>query len=174
MKRFKLLLLDANVIIELMRVGKWDVLVNACEVYVGEVVLGESHFFVDTQGDRRDFDLEPYVQRGDIRMVAAQLEQVRHLDSLLTRSCMMDIHAGEKELLAIMCSSNENWMISAADAALVRVVAGLGREEQLISLETLLLKIGHQAAIREHFGQRKMEKWIAMGKADAIQGGIRQ
>jgi hypothetical protein len=50
MKRFKFLLLDANIVIKLFSLGLWDALVKQCEIYLAERVIGESDYFEDSAG----------------------------------------------------------------------------------------------------------------------------
>jgi hypothetical protein len=67
MKRWSFLLLDANVVIVLFKLGIWDRLVAACDLHVSETVIGEAHFFEDDTGQRHDFDLGGYVTKGSIK-----------------------------------------------------------------------------------------------------------
>ena len=41
-KRLSFLLLDANIIIELWRLGLWSKLVELCDIHVGKTVVGEA------------------------------------------------------------------------------------------------------------------------------------
>lgn len=69
MKRFRWLLLDANVVIELFRQGIWDRVVGLCDISLSRTVAEqEAHFFEDDEGERRDFDLRPYAEDGRIRV----------------------------------------------------------------------------------------------------------
>ncbi len=61
MKKFKLLLLDANVAIEISRQGLWDQMVARCDIHLAQTVLDEAQFYDDQQGDRHYIDLLPYI-----------------------------------------------------------------------------------------------------------------
>ena len=56
-KRLSFLLLDANIIIELWRLGLWNKLVELCDIHVGKTVVGEADFFVDASGNHVAIDL---------------------------------------------------------------------------------------------------------------------
>jgi hypothetical protein len=43
-KRLSFLLLDANIIIELWRLGLWCRLVELCDIHVGKTVVGEADY----------------------------------------------------------------------------------------------------------------------------------
>jgi hypothetical protein len=45
MKKFSLLLLDANVVIALCRMGLWDRVLERCEILLARTVFDESSFF---------------------------------------------------------------------------------------------------------------------------------
>jgi hypothetical protein len=66
MKKLRLLLLDANIIIKLFHLGIWDQVVDQCDVQLARTVVEEAHFFKDEYGDRQDFDLKPYDKDGKI------------------------------------------------------------------------------------------------------------
>ncbi len=38
MKKFRLLLLDAGIVIEVFRLGKWDQLLDACDIYLARTI----------------------------------------------------------------------------------------------------------------------------------------
>lgn len=176
MKKFKLLLLDANVIIELMRVGKWDAVVDACQLVLGETVLDESHFYEDNDRQRHDFDLQPYIDDHRVETIGATLQQFKALDDIFQPQFLSSsIHDGEKELLAIVCSSREPWSIVAADIALVNAMAALAKTDQLLSVEVLLQKIGQQSpALKDHYKESRLRQWIKWGQTEALQGKIKK
>jgi hypothetical protein len=60
-KKFRLLLFDANVVIEISRQGLWDQVIARCEIHLAQTVLDESQFYDDDQGERHYIDLAPYV-----------------------------------------------------------------------------------------------------------------
>ncbi len=61
MKKFRLLLLDANIVIEISRHGLWPQVIDRCEIRLSQTVIEESRFFEDANGDRQPIDLQPYI-----------------------------------------------------------------------------------------------------------------
>ena len=159
-----------------MRVGKWDAVVDTCELFVGETVLAESHFYQDDERQRHDFDLQPYIEQGKVKTIDATLQQFKALDSLFQPQFLSgSVHDGEKELLAIVCGSRKPWLIAAADIALVKAMAALRRSEQVLSLEVILQKIGQQCpGLKDHYKETRLRQWIHWGQAEALQGKIRK
>jgi hypothetical protein len=45
MKKFKLLLLDANVVIQAFKLGLWAKLIERCDVWLAATVVQEAAFF---------------------------------------------------------------------------------------------------------------------------------
>ena len=61
MKKFRLLLLDANIVIYLFEIGLWDKLIGCRDVLLSRIVAErEAQFFEDDAGERVYFDLQPY------------------------------------------------------------------------------------------------------------------
>jgi hypothetical protein len=40
MKKFSFLLLDANIVIELFRLGLWEKITDICDIHIAETVVG--------------------------------------------------------------------------------------------------------------------------------------
>jgi hypothetical protein len=66
----RLVLLDANVIIEAFRVGVWDQLVERVDVAVARSVFEDEsvHWFAPTTGERKYIDLARYGREGRVRV----------------------------------------------------------------------------------------------------------
>ncbi len=62
MKKFRLLLLDANIVIEISRHSLWDRIIAACEVHLAQTVVNEARFFDDDNGACQEIDLTPLGQ----------------------------------------------------------------------------------------------------------------
>ena len=73
----RLVLLDADVIIELFRQGIWDALVSKIQVFVTPTVVKEVTFYPDSaSGQRRRVDLKSYVKDSRIRQLDAEAESL--------------------------------------------------------------------------------------------------
>jgi hypothetical protein len=68
MKKLSLLLLDANVVIQLFQSDVWERVIESCDVHLAATIIEhEAHFYEDAKGERHDFDLSSYVSAGTIR-----------------------------------------------------------------------------------------------------------
>jgi hypothetical protein len=77
MKRYRCLLLDANVIIALFEMGLWPRFITACDVTITQTVVDEANYFVDEQGVERAIDLQPDIDAARITIVSVVREQSR-------------------------------------------------------------------------------------------------
>ncbi|MGD8787064.1 MAG: hypothetical protein PVJ60_06545, partial [Phycisphaerales bacterium] len=79
------------------------------------------------------------------------------------------IHHGEKETLAFLYDSSENWLVCAADKAVFRVLGLLGKAEQGISLEEILEQIGLSKPLEWQYTKKFREMYTKLGQQDFFQ-----
>jgi len=86
-----------------------------------------------------------------------------------------EVQPGERETLAFLCDSAEDWLLCSGDGAVFRVLSLLGKSQQGISLEEILQQIGLcKGNLGWEFSKKFREKHARIGQADSIQGrGIR-
>jgi hypothetical protein len=103
MKKFRLLLLDANVVIELFRQGIWDRLIDACDVHLAQtVVSAEAHFYEDDEGVRCDFDVGQYCQAGKISVFDLAPSELVAFRAQFDPTYFEKLDPGETESLAYL------------------------------------------------------------------------
>lgn len=172
MKRFQFLLLDAGPIIKLFELGIWDKFIEKCDVTIARTVAEVEVVFANKEGDKEyiDFALEPWEQKGLIKIVDVELSIVEAFYKRFDPLYKDIIHAGEKETLAFLCNSSEDWQVCAADGAVFRVLGLLGKSDQSISLEEVLKKVGlSQSNLGQRYTKKFRKKWTQIGQADYIQ-----
>lgn len=164
MKRFRLLLLDANVVIELRRQGIWDQVTSTCDVYVSRTVAeAEAHFYADDEGRRVDFDVTKDVDSGRITLFDVDAPKRDVFLSRFDRVYLDKLDPGESESLAFLLNSEESCMICSADAIVYRVLGNLQRSGQGVSLEEVLQRIGLARTLAWQFSKSFREKWTKKG-----------
>jgi hypothetical protein len=172
MKRFRLLLLDANIVIELFRQGIWDRVVEVCGVHLSRTVAEiEAHFYEDEDGEKQYFDLAPDAQAGRITvfdMLPSDLEEFR---SCFDPSYFERLDAGEAESLAFLLNSGDPCLICSADSIVYKVLGNLDRAEQGISLEEVLQQTGLGRSLAWQFTKGFRETWTRKGFQEGL-GGI--
>jgi hypothetical protein len=168
MKKFQFLLLDAGPIIKLFELNLWDTFIEKCNVTISRTVANQAKFA------RRDFtdvriDLNPYEEKDSINIIEVELPVVQKFYKKFNQSYQPIIHNGEKETLAFLCNSSDNWLVCAADAAVFRVLGFLGKSECGISLEEILKQTGMSQSLEWEFTKKFREQYTHKGQIDAIQ-----
>jgi hypothetical protein len=174
MKKSKLVLLDAGIVLELFSLGLWDRIIDRYEVVLSKIVAGEVRYYKDENLDRHGIDLAPFASDKRIRLVDLDASELKSFLDQFDPLYRDQLHDGESESLAFLMRSQDG-LICAADAAVFRVLGRLDRSDQGISLEEVLQKVGENRKIGEwRFGKRFREKYTQLGVADRVKGtGLR-
>jgi len=169
MRRFPFLLLDAGPIIKLFQLGIWDEFITKCDVAISRIVAEEAQY-ASLEFEDISIDLKSYDEQNLIKIVDIELSKVKAFYEKFDLKYKTIIHPGEKETLALLCSSSESWLVCSADGAVFRILGLLGKAEQGISLEEILIQIGLSQQLEKQYTKRFRERYTRMGKIDSIQG----
>ena len=171
MKKFRLLLLDANVVIELFKLGIWEKLIDVCDIHLSKIIVEqEAHFYLDDDKERQNFDLKPYVESGQVTAFEVPISQITSFCSHFDPTYFERLDPGEAESLAYLVNSKETCLISSADSIVFRVLGNLGLGEQGISLQEILQKIGLEQKVKYQFSSDFRKKETARGFKDGMYG----
>jgi len=172
MKRFRLLLLDANIVIELFRQGIWDRLIEVCDVHLSRTVAEtEAHFYEDDAGEKQYFDLATDDEAGRITVFEVLTPDLQRFRSRFDPSYFERLDAGEAESLAFLMNSDDPYQMCSADSIVYKVLGNLDRSEQGISLEEVLQQTGLGRPLTWQFTRDFREKWTRKGFEEGL-GGI--
>ena len=128
MKKFKVLLLDANVVIQLFKLGVWDEVVERCEIYLSRIVAEiEAHFFRADDGRRHDFDLGPYVREDKIKVFDIPVSELKNFTDRFDPIYFEKLDPGEVESIVYLLSQSEEHLFCSADKIVYRVLGNLDR-----------------------------------------------
>lgn len=174
MKKFQFLLLDAGPIIKLFELGIWDDFIKRCMVTISRTVANEAKWASREFEDIR-IDLMSFEQAGLIKVLDLDLSLVKTFYDRFDLQYRAEIDDGEKEILAFLCNSDEDWLACSSDHAVFRVLGLLGKPDQGISLQEVLDTIGlSKTNLESEYTKSFREKWTRKGQADSIQDkGVR-
>ncbi|MBN2182532.1 MAG: hypothetical protein JW715_11520 [Sedimentisphaerales bacterium] len=170
MKKYQFLLLDAGPIIKLFELGIWEQFIKACDVTITRTVAENEVVFASKGDDKEYIDLMPYEQDGKIKIVDIESSDVTSFYNKFDLTYQAIIDPGENETLTFMLSSDEKWLVCAADHVVFRILGLLGMSEQGVSLEEVLKNIGlssHQ--LEWQYTKKFREKYTNLGRLDSIQ-----
>lgn len=167
--QLNLVLLDADVIIDLHKFGAWDEILSKYDVLISSIILHqETYFFEDEEGRRHPIDLmkdsgkkfkELSVKAGDLVRFGNQFDCV----------LQAEIHAGEKEALFLI-TENEEYNFCTCDRVAATVLGVLGFSDRGISFETLLKGAGITKRLLPKHTEVTFQRYLKEGGIMRIQG----
>ena len=168
MMRSRSILLDANIVIELFRLGVWRAMVSRCEIMLAETVVAESRFH-DTEDGRRDIDWAMERSRGEVRFASLPAGRIHAYVSRFGPGYFEKLDPGEAESLALL-EAIDGSMICSADRIVWRVLGNTDRVDRGISLEELLRGNGLQKPLHARFSRAFRERWCREGVRERLMG----
>ena len=168
MKKFQFLLLDAGPIIKLFELGIWEEFIKKCDVTISRTVAEEAQY-ASLEFEDICIDLGVYEEKDLIRIIDVKLSNVKDFHERFDQQYKVSIHAGEKETLAFLCNSSEDWRVCSADHVVFRVLGLFGRAEQGISLEEILKQIGLSRELELIYTKKFCEENTRIGQIHSIQ-----
>ena len=141
-----LLLLDADVIINLHRMGIWQTVIRKYEIYVASTVINvEAIFFTNKNGEDVQINLRELVAEGLIKEVNATAQEQKTIKTILKSKGVicMDPDPGELEAMAVVNENKiEDVVFCTIDGLAQEIIFHLGLGEKIIAFETVLRDLG--------------------------------
>ena len=156
----KLLLLDADVVIDLHTLGLFDRIVAGYEVYVTKTILSEALFF-KSDGFKTKIDIRNYVTV--IEDVALE-----HLQTIRNeaKQARLGVDPGEMEAMAYLIQGNEKLIFCTCDKAAIKLLSFMNLEERSVSTEKILRDNGyHKKNLYPRHWDKTFTDCIREGKA---------
>jgi hypothetical protein len=172
MPKFKLLILDAGVVIRLHEFGIWKQVLDQCDVHLSRIVAEKEVLFEpdDQGGYGDDIDLSADIGSGKVQIFDVTASELSAFRDQFDPLYLGDLDDGEAESLCHMMKQAPDYLISSGDAIVYRVLGNLGRRDQGVSLEEILQKIGLGRKVQWQYSKAFREKYTKDGETDMIQG----
>jgi hypothetical protein len=171
MKRFRFLLLDANVVIKRFELGLWSRVLDKCHVLLSRTVAeSEARFFVDDDDGQHAIDLTADIASHRVESVDVDLAELRRFSGRFDPTYLEKLDPGETESLAYLGSSLDPCRICSSDAIVFRVLAQLTRSDDGLSLDEVLSQIGLGRSLPPQFTKSFRERWRKQGEEERIRG----
>jgi hypothetical protein len=139
--KFNLLLLDAGVILHLFELDLWQPVLDRCSVYLVGTVIAEAKYWSDDDGDRHPVNWPEY--EGRYTRIDVPIADIMRFNSKFEQSYFEKLDPGESEALAYLYEcEDDDALVSSGDAVVYRVLGNIDKQEQGISLEEILNKLG--------------------------------
>jgi len=140
----KLVILDANVIIDMHRNKIWDRVVSLYAVHIPSIVASDEAVYFISRGDnqKHDINLGNDITSKRVRILEATADDIKLLKDKVTDDYFNSIDPGELEAIALLCSgAYENFKFCTGDKAAIKALTVFDLTHQGISLEKLLSEI---------------------------------
>jgi hypothetical protein len=134
----KLLLLDADVVIDLHTLGLFDRINKGFEIHITKTVLDEASYF-KSGGARTKIDIRN-------RITVIENVAVEHLQTVRKEAmeARLGIDPGEMEAIACLMQEDEGLIFCTCDQAAIKLLAFMNLEEKSVSMEKALRTTGYQ------------------------------
>lgn len=173
----KLFLLDAVVVIHLHELGLWARFTELADVIVPGVVADrEVRYWAKEQADgdpiRTPINLRDDAAAGRITIEEADAADLLETQARLPPIAREGVDPGELEALTLIrLAKDPKPVFCTADRLAFHGLCQLGFQEQALSLEALLKRVGlaPKGGLNRQFSQKLFEHWIREGSIEAIQ-----
>ncbi len=160
----KLLLLDADVIIDLHTLGLFDRIIKGYEIHVTKTVLDEADYF-KSGGTRTKIAIRD-------RVTIIENVAVEHLQTVQNeaKEARLGIDPGELEAIACLIQEDAGLIFCTCDQAAIKLLAFMNLEERVVSIEKTIRATGyHKKNLYPRHWEKTFTECIREGKALRIQ-----
>jgi hypothetical protein len=131
-----LILLDANVIIELHKLGIWSQILVQCKVFTTDCIAHNESLYYPVNNTRVPIELDEFTDNGSLTIIEATADDIGALESIFSDDFLESIHDGEKEALALIAAGkHQDSIFCTADGPAIKALAMLNKGQNGISLE---------------------------------------
>jgi len=133
----KLLLLDADVIIDLHTLSLFDRIIKGYEIHVTKTVLSEASYF------KRDGARTKIAIRDRVTII--ENIAVEHLQTVRdeAKEARLGIDPGELEAIACLIQNDEELIFCTCDQAAIKLLAFMNLEARAVSIEKTIRTTGY-------------------------------
>jgi len=163
-----IVLLDADVIIDLHKFGIWEQIITRNEILIPSTVLRrEVYYYEDDFGFRHSIALIQELGK-TFTEVSITVEELSSFKQKFERFIVEELDSGEMEALKIIYDRKDCYL-STCDKAAIKVIALLGKREQGLSFEKLLKSSGITKKLEKKHTEEYFKKYLDEGSILRIQ-----
>lgn len=164
----RIVLLDADVIIDLYRYKIWKHIVSKNKILIPSIVLRrEVYFYIDESGFKHSINLLNEVGKSiiEVSVSAEELIDFKHkFDHFISE----ELDSGETEALKIL-NDRDDCSFCTCDKAAIKAISLLGKREQGLSFEKLLKSSGITKNLEKKHTEQYFRTYLDEGSMLRIQ-----
>lgn len=165
-----IVLLDADVVIDLHRLGIWEQILKRNKVKISSIILRqEAYFYEDEQGRPHNINL---LKDAGVKFQELSIEAniMREFIRQFDRNIQEELHPGEIEALSLI-QGDKGLLFCTSDKMAIKTIALMGSSSQGISFESLLKTSGLTKKLEHRHTEEYFKKHLRDGSIMRIQGG---
>lgn len=166
--KFLPIIFDAGAIIKSFELQLWDRLVDSYRVIVLKEVIEEAIYYEDEQAKNQIINLKPYVDGSKIQVVEVTLEEIQDFIKSFDRTYADRMDPGELVSLTYLSKKGNDYCIVSGDEIVFKTLGRLGKKEQGVSLEKLLVNIGLNKKLPIQYTEAFRKTCTQKGTTDLI------
>jgi hypothetical protein len=163
-----LLLLDADVIIDLHKLGLWKQITKSHKVFIPSIILHKEVYYYEDESGHHPIDLEKEIGI-TFSELSCSVQELMSFKERFDRVFQEELHDGEKEALVLL-QKQEDLLLCTCDYAAIKALALLDLAEHGISFENLLKKSGVSKKLDYKHTEKRFKKMLSEGSIMRIQG----
>lgn len=164
-----LLLLDADVIIDLHKFGLWNQITKNHKVNIPSIILHrEVYYFEDEHGKRHNIELEKEIGV-TVSEMSCSAGELLEFKEKFDRVFQEELHDGEKEALVLL-QKQDDLQLCTCDYAAIKALGVLDLSTQGISFENMLKKSSINKKLEFKHTEKRFKKYLTEGSIMKIQG----
>jgi len=162
-----LLLLDADVIIDLHKLGLWKQITKSHKVFVPSIILHKEVYYYEDESGHHPIALEKEIG-ATFNELSCSVQELMSFKERFDRVFKEELHDGEKEALVLL-QKQEDLFLCTCDHAAIKALALLDLSGQSISFENLLKKSGINKKLGYKHTEKRFKKILSEGSIMRIQ-----
>jgi len=164
----KIILLDAQAIIDLHSWTLWKRLTHNCEVGVSSIIRQESRFYKNAQGHKLPIDLQPDIEASKVLQIEVASEKMKALVKKLNPAFLPALDEGELEAIAFLfgLEPKDPYYFCTADGLAIKCLGALGLRNRSLSLEELFKQLRITYFLPPKYSKAFFDKMLQEGFRD--------
>ncbi len=163
-----IVLLDADVIVDLHRLNAWDHVLRTNQIMISSIILREAYYYDDNRGKRHFIDLASDVG-SRFQELSQNAEALGDFLSQFDREIQDGLHNGEAEALSLI-QPDKSRLFCTSDKMAIRVLGLIGANSQGISFEKLLKTSGLTKKLEPKHTEKFFKQYLLEGTLIRFQG----
>jgi hypothetical protein len=166
------ILADANIIIEIHRLGIWKQFTRQCRIATTEYIVQNEALFFRSKFGNVEIDVHEYIDSGAVITLSATANELAAIYDKFEAAFLEPVDSGELEALSLIIANKiSDALFCTADGPAIEALAMIGKSSVGISLEKVFEKTGFSNSsgkLRHEYQEMFFQKHLGIGKQNYV------